>query len=78
MSKQGHRRRMKIVIATLVVWAVLSAAWAALLWPTLLWWKESVTWIVIMSWWANVASSAANLTAAWMMWTNLKEGGSSN
>lgn len=74
MSQQGHRRRMKIVIVTLIVWAIATAAWSGLLVPTLMLWKQSVTWIVIMSWWANVASSAANFTAAWMMWTNLKEG----
>jgi len=28
--------------------------WACLLPPTLLWWRESVFWVAIMSWYANV------------------------
>jgi hypothetical protein len=39
--------------------AIATFAWALLLIPTLLWWKESLTWVIIMSWWANVASSGA-------------------
>lgn len=30
--------------------------WILLLAPTLLWWKESVLWVALMSIWANVAS----------------------
>lgn len=33
--------------------------WVVLLIPTLLWWKDSLIWVVIMSWWANVAASAS-------------------
>ena len=27
--------------------------WSVLLLPTLLWWKQSLVWIVVMSWYAN-------------------------
>ncbi|MFI7448096.1 hypothetical protein ACIBQX_11410 [Nonomuraea sp. NPDC049714] len=29
--------------------------WIALMIPSLLWWKDSIPWLVIMSVWANVA-----------------------
>jgi hypothetical protein len=35
----------------------LTLLWAALLVPTLLWWRESVFWVIVMSWYANVSSS---------------------
>lgn len=40
----------------------LTVAWAILLVPSVLWWKNSVPWIVAMSAYANVAASGA----AWM------------
>lgn len=30
--------------------------WLILIIPTLLWWKEAIVWVAIMSIWANVAS----------------------
>ena len=40
-------------------WGVTTLLWAILLIPSLLWWKESILWLVMMSWWANVAASAS-------------------
>jgi membrane protein YqaA with SNARE-associated domain len=42
----------------------LTAAWALLMVPSLLWWQESVPWLVTMSCYANVAGSAASWMAA--------------
>lgn len=36
--------------------------WAVLIVPSLIWWRESVPWLVAMSVWANVAGHFA----AWM------------
>ena len=38
--------------------------WVMLMIPSLLWWRESVPWLVIMSVWANVAGSAASWQSA--------------
>jgi hypothetical protein len=38
--------------------AVATMAWLALAVPTLLWWRESLFWIVGMSWYAIVISHA--------------------
>lgn len=35
--------------------ATLTIAWALLLVPSVLWWSESIAWVVIMSVWANIA-----------------------
>ena len=35
--------------------AVLTIVWALLAIPTMLWWQESVAWVVWMSLWANVS-----------------------
>ena len=35
---------------------VFTVVWALLLIPTLLWWKDSVMWVAIMSCYANVAA----------------------
>lgn len=35
---------------------IATLAWVALLVPSVLWWKESLLWIILMSGWANVAS----------------------
>lgn len=43
----------------LIFWSAALFAWIILLAPSLIWWRESLTWIIIMSWWANVAASAA-------------------
>ncbi|MDP9351679.1 MAG: hypothetical protein M3P51_09095 [Chloroflexota bacterium] len=42
---------------------VLTIVWILLLIPTLLWWRDSVTWIVAMSLWANIASHFAGWSA---------------
>jgi hypothetical protein len=55
--------------AALWFWAIATIGWALLLVPTLLWWKQSLVWIVLMSWWANVAASAA---AFYSVWTEMK------
>ena len=35
--------------------AIATIAWILSLAPTLLWWRESVLWVALMSVWANVA-----------------------
>lgn len=42
----------------------LTGVWGALITPTLLWWRESVLWVALMSLWANVASHFAAWQAA--------------
>lgn len=32
---------------------IAAAVWAVLLVPSLLWWRESIVWLVFMSWYAN-------------------------
>lgn len=39
-------------------------AWVLLAIPTLLWWRESVLWVALMSLWANIASHWAAREAA--------------
>lgn len=34
----------------------LMVAWGVLLIPTILWWRDSVVWVVAMSWYAIMAS----------------------
>jgi len=38
---------------------VLTAAWMLAIMPTLLWWRDSVLWVAMMSLWANIASHFA-------------------
>lgn len=38
---------------------IITLIWLALIAPTLLWWLDSVPWLVLMSLWANIASHAA-------------------
>jgi hypothetical protein len=33
---------------------VMTAVWASLFIPTMVWWKESVLWVAVMSLYANV------------------------
>jgi hypothetical protein len=42
----------------------LTVAWALLALPTLLWWRNSVLWVALMSLWANIASHWAAREAA--------------
>jgi RsiW-degrading membrane proteinase PrsW (M82 family) len=46
------------------VHGALTVVWALLMIPSLLFWQESVPWLVIMSCWANVAGSAASWQSA--------------
>jgi hypothetical protein len=39
--------------------ATLTAAWALSIIPTLLWWKDSILWVALMSAWANMAAHFA-------------------
>lgn len=36
--------------------AIATAVWALLLIPSLLWWKDSILWVIVLSVWANIAS----------------------
>lgn len=42
----------------------LTILWLLLIFPTLLWWKDSILWVALMSIWANVASHFAAYIAA--------------
>jgi len=42
----------------------LTLVWAVLAIPTLLYWRESVLWVTLMSLWANIASHWAAREAA--------------
>ena len=46
------------------VWGITTVLWIVLLIPSILWWKDSILWVIIMSWWANVSASAAAFLAA--------------
>ena len=46
------------------VHGVLTVTWALLMVPSLLFWQESVPWLVVMSCWANIAGSAASWQSA--------------
>lgn len=46
------------------VHTTLTLVWVALVLPTLLWWRDSVLWVAIMSIWANIASHWAAREAA--------------
>lgn len=37
----------------------MTLAWAVLVLPTVLWWRESILWVALMSVWANLASHFA-------------------
>lgn len=39
-------------------------AWMILIIPSLLWWRESVAWVVLMSAWANVAGHWSSYQAS--------------
>ena len=46
------------------VHGALCIMWALLMVPSVLWWKESLIWVIIMSCYANFAGSMASLQAA--------------
>jgi hypothetical protein len=39
--------------------AVATIVWLALIIPSLLWWKHSILWVILLSVWANAASHFA-------------------
>ncbi|MGS2645849.1 hypothetical protein [Streptosporangium sp. G12] len=39
---------------------IATITWALLMIPSLLWWKDSVPWLVIISVWANIAGHWAS------------------
>ena len=43
---------------------LMTLLWVLLIFPTLLWWRESVLWVALMSLWANIASHWAAREAA--------------
>ena len=43
---------------------VLTVVWALLAIPTLIWWKESILWVAVMSLYANVAGHWAAYEAS--------------
>jgi hypothetical protein len=47
-----------------LVHAVLTIVWIALLVPSLLWWSNSIKWVVLMSVWANIAGHFSAWQAA--------------
>ena len=44
--------------------AVMTVVWVLLIIPSLLFWKESVTWVIVMSLWANIAAHWAAFQGA--------------
>lgn len=42
----------------------LACMWAVLMIPSLVWWKESLVWVIAMSCYANFAGSMASVQAA--------------
>lgn len=44
--------------------AALAVTWALLLVPSLLWWRDSLIWVIAMSCYANCAGSMASWMAA--------------
>jgi len=42
----------------------MMVVWAVLLIPTLLWWRESVLWVAVMSWYANLVGHWGSYQAA--------------
>jgi multisubunit Na+/H+ antiporter MnhG subunit len=42
---------------------VCTVIWTLLIIPTVLWWTDSIVWVVFMSLWANIASHLAGYVA---------------
>jgi len=42
---------------------VCTIVWTILIIPTILWWRDSIVWVVFMSLWANIASHLAGYVA---------------
>jgi hypothetical protein len=62
------RSRLFGALANPRVWVYfhgfLVVLWILLIFPSVLLWRESIVWLVIMSAWANVAGSVASLQSA--------------
>jgi hypothetical protein len=43
---------------------LLTVTWVALIAPTVLWWRDSILWVAMMSIWANVAAHASAAMAS--------------
>ena len=46
------------------IYSIIAGAWVLLMIPSLLWWKDSLLWVIAMSCYANFAGSMASLQAA--------------
>jgi len=46
------------------IYSIIAVAWVLLMIPSLLWWKDSLLWVIAMSCYANFAGSMASLQAA--------------
>ena len=59
---------MRLRMPSPAVWVrihtTLACMWALLMIPSLMWWKESLVWVIAMSCYANFAGSMASLQAA--------------
>jgi hypothetical protein len=56
---------MKVAPKSLVRFnLVATLIWILLIIPTLLWWKESILWVALMSIWANVVGHFSAYVAA--------------
>jgi hypothetical protein len=44
--------------------AAMTAGWAVLIIPSVLWWSDSIRWVVVMSVWANLAGHFSSWQAA--------------
>lgn len=54
----------KLIWGMLIFQGITTVTWLILIVPSVLWWKESIAWIVIMSAWANFAGHGAGLVSA--------------
>jgi aryl carrier-like protein len=43
---------------------IMTGVWAIMLVPSVIWWRESVVWLVFMSWYANLVGHIAAFVAA--------------
>jgi hypothetical protein len=55
---------VKTAKALAIVNLIAATLWVLAIYPTLVWWKQSVLWVALMSLWANFASHIAAWIAA--------------
>ncbi len=60
-EKDKAVKRAKMIVK---VNLYLTVFWAALLIPSIIWWKESILWVIILSVYANVSGHYAAYIAA--------------